>query len=363
MLVILVCSILAVLLTFLDSRGLLKHGMKLGFLLVTVVAALRYDYGTDYLSYLEDYEWVVSTPFSVERIINVAYHGEIGWPLLSYLCKYLGGFYTLIAIVAIVQNILYYRVIERNVPQAMWSVAMFIYLFNVHFYLLNCSMLRQGLIIAVFLSLWPYIQQKKWLPTVLILLLCTLIHQTAFSLLPFAFFGFLPTKNGKIWAVVLCVLYLISLFGEPLLRKIFFFVVGLSADLQRYQNDYGVQGGGLSLGMGYMLDIIGSMIPIVVCLFVSKNRSTNQLMLLFSFTFCIEMLRAITPLAVRLSFYFLAYSIIALPIAYANIKNKKIVFALFIAYIFIKLYDYFVFFDSFTWFEKYSTYQTILQLY
>ncbi len=360
MFVVLVGSILALLLTILESKGILKYGMQLGFLLITIIAVFRYDYGTDYLSYLEDYEWIVSAPFSLQRIINVAYHGEIGWPLLSYLCKYLGGFYTLIAIVAIVQNTLYYRVIKHGVPQTLWPIAVFIYLFNVNFYLLNCSMLRQGLIIAVFLSLWPYIQQKKWLPTVLILLLCTLIHQTAFILLPFAFFGFLPTKNGKIWAVILCVLYLISLLGEPLLRKVFFFVVGLSDDLQRYQNDYGVNGGGLSLGMGYMLDIIGSMMPIVVCLFMSKNRSTNQLMLLFGLTFCIEMLRAVTPLAVRLSFYFLAYSIIALPIAYANIKNKKIALALFAAYVFVKSYDYFIFFDSPIWTEKYCFYQTIL---
>ena len=58
MFVVTLVNILALFLTILDSKRILKKGLKYGFILVSIIAAIRYDYGNDYMSYLHDFNRV-----------------------------------------------------------------------------------------------------------------------------------------------------------------------------------------------------------------------------------------------------------------------------------------------------------------
>lgn len=100
----------------------------------------------------------------------------------------------MVAALNIFQNVIVYKTIKKYVEKSWWPMAVFIYLFSTCLYLLNFSMMRQGLVVCVFLWSWQWIVEKKWVKTVLVLLICVNIHKSAFFLLPFAFLGFIPMK-------------------------------------------------------------------------------------------------------------------------------------------------------------------------
>ena len=68
----------------------------------------------------------------------------------------------MVAVLNVIQNVIYYKFIKANVERTWWPIAVFIYLFSTSFYLLNFSMMRQGLVIAIFLWMWKYIKNRKW---------------------------------------------------------------------------------------------------------------------------------------------------------------------------------------------------------
>ena len=45
----------AILFVCLESRGALRNGLKIWFVIITLVSVLRYDYSADYVGYIDDY--------------------------------------------------------------------------------------------------------------------------------------------------------------------------------------------------------------------------------------------------------------------------------------------------------------------
>ena len=82
MYIVIFFSILAFLLTYLESKGKMKGGMKIGFILVTILGAIHYDYGNDYFSYLGNYEEITRYSFDLLGILAGEYYREPGWALL-----------------------------------------------------------------------------------------------------------------------------------------------------------------------------------------------------------------------------------------------------------------------------------------
>ena len=197
MFVVTFCSLIALLLTYMESIGRIRNGMKFGFMLVTFVGVIHYDNGNDYMAYYNLYNDIVNSQFSWSNLINGYIYKELGWALINYLFKYLGGFFMMVAVLNIIQNTIYYKFIKKNVGRTWWPMAVFIYLFSTNFYLLNFSMMRQGLVIAIFVGLWGYIKEKRWMIALGGLLCAYLIHSSALILLPFAFLGYLPFKKGR----------------------------------------------------------------------------------------------------------------------------------------------------------------------
>lgn len=101
--------------------------MKYGFILVTVIAMIHYNYGNDYESYHNAYNLIVSTPFDITNIMEGGVYREPGWALLCYLFSQLGGFFVMVAVLNVIQNIIYYKAIKKYVPKNLWFFSVFIY--------------------------------------------------------------------------------------------------------------------------------------------------------------------------------------------------------------------------------------------
>lgn len=363
MLVVIFISIIALLLTLSESLGLYKHGMKLCFILVATLGAIHYDYGNDYLVYLSFYESFVNKPFDFSRIISGEYFAEPGWVLLNYPFKYIGGFFTLVAFLNIIQNIIIYRFIRKYVAKSWYPLAVFTYLFTTSYYLLSFSMMRQMLVIVIFLGLWRFISQKKWVKALIILLLSTTIHSSAVILLPFAFWGYLPIKRSKLLGVLYALFLLVLWTFGDVLNDTFNLLSNIES-LHHYSTTYGNSDATMKLGVGFYIQLI----PFFLCIYfllknsINSNDSQKKMVALAAIHAIITPFGQIIPIVSRIGFYFGVYRFGSFPLIYGNLTNKVIRNVLLLLNVLITLYDYFLFFSLETWVDKYSEFHTIFSV-
>lgn len=360
MAIVIFCSFIALFLSVLDSKGVLKNGMKLGFVLVTILGIIHYDYGNDYMSYLNIFNEVKRYSFNLNDHLNRAFIVEGGWSMLCWLFKYLGGFFVMVAVLNIIQNTIAYNFIRKNVNRSYWSLAMFIFLFNYNFYLLEFSMMRQELVAFIFLGMWKYIEERKWWIPLVVLLLCSYIHSSSLILVPFAFWGFIPVDKykfiGFIYVLLFCLLWLLSNF----LNNIFSYALTLNDSIAGYEEYDKYNTKGFTLGLGFIINLIPFVLSILY-LFTKKDglKSKKQLISIFAISFLTAPFSQIITLMDRISIYFIFYGLGALPFIYENIRNKILKNVLIFLFIAITLYNYNGFFQSKVWATKYATFNTI----
>lgn len=358
MYIVIFVSVLALILTYLESRKILKGGMKLGFILVTLLAVVHYDYGNDYMSYYKIFNEITSTPFSWYNLVNGYTYKEPLWALINYAFKPFGGFFMMVAVLNIIQNAIYYKFISNNVQQSWWPISVFIYLFSTSYYLLNFSMMRQGLVIAIFVGMWTYIKEKKWWIALLGLIFGSMIHKSSLLLIPFAFWGCINIRNGKIWSIILILTFFILWLADDFLNTVFQAFINLD-EFQGYEG-YLMETESFEYGIGFMIN----MLPFVVSLYylmVDRKSSyyNNHLVVLATLGYMMLPFNQILPHIGRIGMYFNVFSIAAFTIAYNSIKIRTIKYVLVSIFILMMLYDYWLFFTNSVFSKYYSTFYTI----
>lgn len=366
MYLVITASVIAVLFTFLESKGMFRNGMNWGFALIAILGAIHYNYGNDYMDYYNLAKTIYNSPFNLKSIIAGDFYRDTGWVLLTYAFKPIGGFFTMIAVLNFFQNAIVYNIIRNEVPCGWWAMAVFIYLFVSSFYLLSFTMMRQELVMIIFLGIWPWIKKRRVILCAIILLLVTTIHSSAIVLIPFAFWGYLPTNNRILMAVVYTVVTLLLWLNNELLYMVF--EEGTSFDVfDDYMNNYGDRVRSeqeISLRPGFFLGLI----PLFVCLYYvlrEENAASKEKVGLV----WLAMIGALTtpftiifPLMGRVGMYFTVFNILALPITYSTIKNNVIKYSFLAIYIVLTLYNYFGFFQHPIWHDNYTTFHSIFEV-
>ena len=70
MYILIFVSLLSLFLTYLESAGQVKKGMAYGFGLLTLLAAIHYDFGNDYMPYYNTYNQITAFSFNSDAILN-----------------------------------------------------------------------------------------------------------------------------------------------------------------------------------------------------------------------------------------------------------------------------------------------------
>ena len=362
MYIVIITSLLAILLTYLESRNWMKNGMKIGFLLITFLGTIHYDYGNDYMSYLYLFEEVTSYEFDISAILSGDYYRDPGWVLLCWLFKPIGGFFMMVSVLNIIQNIIVYRFIRDNVDKNWWWLSIIIYLFCTSFYLLSFSMMRQELVMIIFLGLWRFIKEKKWWIPLIVLYLCSFVHASSLVLIPFAFLGFVPVKNNKVVGIIFIVMLLMLWLFKDVLSSVFEFVMMSSEEFMDYTDTYSKdENKGLKLGLGFIVNMIPFILSMIFLMSQSNRLQYHNKLLvaLSAISFMVTPFAQIISLSNRLGMYFGIYSIGAIPLIYSKVNNRVIKYALMALFILITLYDYLKFFKSEVWMDKYTEFHTI----
>lgn len=362
MYVVIFTSLLALLLTYLDSKNQIRNGMRIGFILVTLLAVIHYNYGNDYMTYLEVYDDVKKySAYNFNLIFDEALFRDSGWALICYLFNHLGGFFMMVAVLNIIQNVIVYRFIKNNVAKQWWVMAVFIYLFVTNLYLLNFSMMRQGFVVCMFLGMWNYIKERKWWWPLLVLYLCSYIHGSAIVLLPFAFWGYLPMKKGKVWVCIFLAVYAILWSQKNILGEIIYMATMSSESLEGYSATYGDNINTATFSIGFIMQLI----PFILSLYYSykcDNPENRKLVLLAAISFMITPFTLIIPSIGRLGTYFAIYKLAAYPLIYSNIKRPVLKICFLAIFVLITLYDYWLFFNVGVFAGPYRTFHTIFEV-
>lgn len=224
---------------------------------------------------------------------------------------------------------------------------------------MNFSVMRQGFVVCVFLGLWPLIKEKKWYLAAPILWLCSFVHTSAIILIPFAFAGLVPIGKGKVWASLYIIVFLVLWFSRSMLNDIFMSFMTIE-EFQNYADTYSNDNNSMKIGLGFAMNLIPFILGMMYLRDTESGHSfSDNLVISISLvSFVITPFASIIQLIGRLGVYFGSYQMIAMPLIFKNLKCEEIQWALLFLFVFMRTYDYLVFFKSPVWIEKFTTINT-----
>lgn len=362
MYIVITVSLIAILLTYWDVQKVISNGMMYAFCLLAILYGLHYDYGTDYMQYLYEYENVVNSNYNITSVLDPDNwrNGEFGWGLLQWFFAFAGknGFFILIALLGIFENAVIYHFITKYLDKKYWIFAVFVYVFSASFYLMGFSMIRQWFAMCLFMFAYNFSEQKKWLPALLIIYVASTIHHTASFLIPFAFWGYLPTKYTKVYTVaILCSFVLLICVGE-VVNSALSILMANSDTIEDYIDNYSNIGEGRSFGLGFILNTIPFIVTLL-CVYKRGDNLNSRLLLLACIGTMIVAFSQSLAMVKRMSLYFTLLNIVSIPIAYNAISNKVIRNALIVIFIFMQLVGYAGFLNDDTYNGKFDVFKTI----
>ncbi len=362
MIVLIITGLLALLCVYLAQQGKAKYGLQAGFLIVTIIAAIHYDYGADYWAYYDYfYDWNRSYTFRLEYSYLFDIFRDVGWVALCLICKPI-GFFGMVIVLSVLQNYIYYSFIKQYVNKNYWVLAVFLYLFTIDLYPMNMSMMRQGLAVALFVWALPLVLKHKWIPAILLLLLAASVHTTAIILFPFLILGIWPMKSGKQLGIILLIVFtLLFIYRESigfLLSPLDYFD-NISEKLARSENEYGQLD---SFGLGFVIKSIPFLIGIWYlwnCKQWDSIRSPMVAVATFGYLFI--PLSAQVYMLQRLYIFFQALTIMTIPLTYTEIRNRALRISLFGILILMTIYEYWSFMNADLYKSTFYTYHTIFE--
>lgn len=350
-------TIIAVILAYISSKP--KYGLsmlfRIAFILVTLLQVIHYDYGSDYMQYYNQHFLYTGTITDFIQLNHMGYgaYRSIAWAIINRLFPGELGFFFIVALVSIIENIIYYKFITLNIERRDQWKSFAIYLFMTNLYLINFSALRQGFSVALAVLAMMLVSKRKAIPAIVILIIAALFHSSAIVMIPFVIFAFIPLGNGRKYAVLVSVISVFLFVSNTLVGKAF---SGIVRYIPFIDNQYGlyykdVQTTG-SLGFGFALRLV-MFIVLIYYIFVRYEELSveHKLFVLLS---CVDL--CIIPFQVNLSgmisrieYYFLVFQVIAVPVVYSRIKEHTIRIGVSTIYLIYLLYGYYLFFFVTEW--------------
>lgn len=215
----------------------------LSFLFISLVLGLRYNVGTDYMSYVkffERYELGINTPDL-----------EFGYELINRLTIYLGlNSWFVFLISALIINFLILKTFEEYSSSFLLSM---IILFGIEFIFFQTNGMRQAIAIAFTFYGSKYIVSRNSNKYIFFVFLGMMFHLTAFIMIPMYWI-----VNIK-WNKIFLLLILVVSFVLFLQSDILFFILEKSLNMFEFSEyNYAIKkaitGTGVNTGYRFMLE-------------------------------------------------------------------------------------------------------------
>lgn len=363
MVALIILSLIVILLTYFESNGILKNGMLLGFVILTTVLGLRFEYGNDYISYSQKFLAYGLEMFNFSNLIDGTISDPL-WYLLNRLF-YTFGFQPMVMFLTIVNSIAYYKLI-RILPKELWVFGLFIYFFTNSFLPIQLSMMRQALAMSLIIIATLGILEKKYIYPLILLVLASGIHSSALICVPFILLLYLDFTNHKTIVVSgFVLLFIMFFFAKDLIINVLGSTLDSIGALSKYDDKY-LHGDKYEAStaksiFGFALYLF----PVIINLIYLRECKDDKLMkfaILYILGAFIFLLDQVIPMMGRLAWYFTIFSIISLPVAFRSIKDNVVRKGLILLFMAIILREYDSFFHALNWRDAYMQFQTIFSI-
>lgn len=364
MFIVIFVSLLAVIFAFVGRND--KKLLLCSFIILTVFWALRYNWGNDYMQYLDHFKTIKAYHVGLldfDGYDQLFVKNEYLWYIINNMFGNV-GFFGLIIVLSIIENLIIYKFVLKFVPPKWYWLSVFIYCFNIEFYLIGASMMRQWLAICLFIYSIKYLIDKKIIPYIIISAIALFVHSSALIMLlcvPFAYLRNVRISNK--YFVFLLVFLLAWYFMAPIYLRDYadlFFVLNDQGAYSTYEmtnsNDAGLSVFGII--SNYFIPLIGFLM-----LYFNGGSKGRVLASVFILQLVFVPLGSVIPIFARFTIYFSSMEIVVWPLAiYEMSKTKYSVlgFSVLGILLLLNIRGYIGFFSDPIWEKDYSTYTTIL---
>lgn len=344
--ILFICVIISAL-----NKGKLK---KLSFILLFIFAALRFNYGNDYQSYLNIFN-------AIHYEKDVTYKSQFLFWILNLLMP---NYYLLVALSSLFFVYSISFLLNKNLKRSHIVYGLFFLLINPYVYLINLSALRQSIAISYYVFAVYFAFKRKIIPYLLFVLFAIMNHTSAIILVPFYFIC-----NEKNISVVKVVILFTLLFLSLIFNQQFnFIVVQILEKLELSKYTQYIDNSGNSLRSVLLAMLILSFLLNNVNRVFGFNKVCVKLYILAT---VLNILAFNISMLTRLTMFFDVFGIVALPVCIfssrnRNIKRKNVVrtvYDYFMPYIIIIIFILrFISFIANPLWESFYVYRTILEL-
>ncbi len=356
--------ILGVIFAYLDDKKVIKHGFYISFWLIAIVFSLRYGYANDYFSYEKMFNNIAKYS-SLHELFNNS-SKEIGWALFCYFFSPF-GFKFFIAVHTFFLLFIYYYVIDKYIPKPYRWVGVLIALMYPNLFLLNLSMLRQGLAGALLLLAFFKGYENRKIQSIVLCLLAVSIHQMSIAFVPFILMIILKKYVNPLYVLLVLISVFLYFYLNP--DKVeMLFAQAISSDF--VQDSYSNYLANVSEG-GYGLAIFTRLVVVLpsIIWFKKLSEMDKYITLMFSFAPFTLLFSSQNFLLLRMECFFLPFSALLVSRSLCKVQEDKsskgaklmrssMVIAS-VAWVLFTVRSFFYFFSEPTYAKYYAHFNTI----
>lgn len=353
MFIVTLANFFAIILSFV---GRLVKKEKLCFLLATTFLILFYsirtDYGNDISGYMRTFERI--STFSSTDVKESEERMEIGWIVINYLFQPFGWQIFIMSLTSVQFGTVYW-LINKYASKSYYWIIFGLYVFNANLLLTDLSMLRQAL--AMHISCWsiPFVLNKKYLKSILVIFGASLFHTSAYAVLAVLFLPSLYKLRPKVIVILFLIIFISLTVAESIVGDMIKLVLA-SETFEKY-SDYEAENSLSGTGLGVILQVL-------ICMWLVLKYGKTKQSMFFNLTMCLAILmipfsRSITMIG-RVAMYFNLISIVSFQ-SLTNYRKDFIGVSLLLMYLYVMIIGYFAFFESSVWKPYFSIYHTIFE--
>lgn len=335
MVLYIIISLIAVFFAYVSNRNKQKLFLAIAFIIPTVFLAIRYNFGSDYMGYLDYYQTTVQYSL-IESLTATRF--EPGWSLICKLSQPI-GFFGLVIVLTFVEMAIFYYLCVKYVPPRYYWLALFLLLLRPTLMLTFSSMMRQTLAVCFGLLAIDGIIHKKRILPILFIFLATQIHNSAYILIPLILLSFFSdTKKVNYLLIALLILFPVVLyfFSDNLMSA---FYLLIETDQFSYYDNYVGRESNISFGLGDVINLF-----LLLMLFLNNTKfkiEVRMLNVLYTLYIPFLLITYVAPMISRLSYYFIVFQMLCFPNLVSVQKNssiRTIIVLLIVPYTFYSLY-------------------------
>lgn len=283
------------------------------------IAAIRYDVGTDYFyTYVPVFMRIAAGSYAgyitpTGSIMTI----EPGYQLLNYIVsRFTDNYVWIFAVTALIFICFVYKAIYEQSVAPCFSI--FLLVAGIHYFSFLNGM-RQMIVAAVFLYAVRYLDEKKYITYVIVILLAATIHISALVYLPFLLLANININKKKAWICLGIVTALMMPLGN-LIRTI----------ISKTQYGWYLSSNYDNVEGGYITTAIQLAIFLLISLYMKNNvkKSTNVYYWCALISAIVGTMFRILPGPTRIMMIFTLPSIISIPYAVSTEHSTKARFLL-----------------------------------